>query len=66
MTQEQLEILQDALASLMQDSSAPHYVRADACAQYARACTIEPAQSVDNVTAAHCGPGPQAIGAVNQ
>lgn len=38
----QLEILQDALASIMQDDTAPHYVRVEACAQYARACNTVP------------------------
>lgn len=38
----QLEILQDALADIMQDDTAPHYVRVEACAQYARACNTQP------------------------
>lgn len=42
LTMKQLEILQDALASIMQDDTAPHYVRVEACAQYARACNTVP------------------------
>ena len=42
LTMKQLEILQDALASIMQDDTAPHYVRVEACAKYARACNTVP------------------------
>lgn len=42
LTMKQLEILQDALADIMQDDTAPHYVRVEACAQYARACNTQP------------------------
>lgn len=42
LTMRQLEILQDALADIMQDDTAPHYVRVEACAQYARACNTQP------------------------
>ena len=42
MIMRQLEILQDALADIMQDDTAPHYVRVEACAQYARACNTQP------------------------
>ena len=42
LTMKQLEVLQDALASIMQDDAAPHYVRVEACAQYARACNTVP------------------------
>ena len=42
LTMRQLEILQDALADIMQDDTASHYVRVEACAQYARACNTQP------------------------